>query len=263
METFLPAVDTRADHARKSQREKLQEIYENSEEKAVVDALEAKRAALQQERMQLGEDKRKVMKEFPKDFYQRAEYKELSRRSNETFEEDAMIRDQLFSARRVVEALKVGQSNKRKEMELTKLVHDGGPRRGFFLGDGAGMGKGRTLAGFIAEGYSRGRKKALWISVSKDLMTDAQRDLRDIGMTTAADKAVLLGKVQVRRERERRGKRGASEGGRKALRLTSLLVMSFRFARRSTKKKSLRTSSSSPPTRRSSGSQRTSRVSIR
>ena len=37
------------------------------------------------------------------------------------------------------------------------------------LGDSAGMGKGRTLAGFVAENISRGRKRHVWISVANDL----------------------------------------------------------------------------------------------
>lgn len=49
------------------------------------------------------------------------------------------------------------------------------------LGDGAGVGKGRTIAGIIQENYLHGRKKAIWISVSNDLKYDAERDLRDIG----------------------------------------------------------------------------------
>ncbi len=42
-------------------------------------------------------------------------------------------------------------------------------RAGFLLGDGAGMGKGRTLAGFVVENIARGRKKHIWVSVSSDL----------------------------------------------------------------------------------------------
>ena len=56
-----------------------------------------------------------------------------------------------------------------------------GSRAGFLVGDGAGVGKGRTIAGIIHENYLKGRKRALWISVSNDLKYDAQRDLRDIG----------------------------------------------------------------------------------
>ncbi|XP_058138195.1 LOW QUALITY PROTEIN: protein strawberry notch homolog 2 [Dasypus novemcinctus] len=55
-----------------------------------------------------------------------------------------------------------------------------GQRAGFLIGDGAGVGKGRTVAGIIFENYLKGRKKALWFSVSNDLKYDAERDLRDI-----------------------------------------------------------------------------------
>lgn len=58
---------------------------------------------------------------------------------------------------------------------------------GFLLGDGAGMGKGRTLAGFAVENIARGRKKHVWISVSSDLYGDAKRDLCDLGLETYAD----------------------------------------------------------------------------
>uniref|UniRef100_A0A8C3U8Y4 Strawberry notch homolog 2 n=1 Tax=Catharus ustulatus TaxID=91951 RepID=A0A8C3U8Y4_CATUS len=55
-----------------------------------------------------------------------------------------------------------------------------GQRAGFLIGDGAGVGKGRTVAGIIFENYLKGRKKALWFSVSNDLKYDAERDLKDI-----------------------------------------------------------------------------------
>merc|ERR1719319_678465 len=60
-----------------------------------------------------------------------------------------------------------------------------GNRAGFLIGDGAGVGKGRTIAGVIYENYLKGRKRAIWVSVSNDLKYDAERDLSDIG---AADK---------------------------------------------------------------------------
>ncbi|KAK7243900.1 hypothetical protein RIF29_38713 [Crotalaria pallida] len=58
-----------------------------------------------------------------------------------------------------------------------------GARAGFFIGDGAGVGKGRTIAGLIWENWHHGRRKALWISVGSDLKFDARRDLDDIGAT--------------------------------------------------------------------------------
>ncbi|GFH30354.1 uncharacterized protein HaLaN_29190, partial [Haematococcus lacustris] len=57
----------------------------------------------------------------------------------------------------------------------------GGKRAGFFIGDGAGVGKGRQIAGIILDNYCRGRRKAAWFSLSSDLCLDAQRDLSDLG----------------------------------------------------------------------------------
>ncbi|XP_040273504.1 protein strawberry notch homolog 2 isoform X2 [Bufo bufo] len=61
-----------------------------------------------------------------------------------------------------------------------EVVLPGGQRAGFLIGDGAGVGKGRTVSGIILENFFKGRKKALWFSVSNDLRCDAERDLRDI-----------------------------------------------------------------------------------
>ena len=56
-----------------------------------------------------------------------------------------------------------------------------GHRRGYFLGDGTGVGKGRQLGSLIAENVIRNRLvKHLWISASANLMEDAKRDLNDI-----------------------------------------------------------------------------------
>lgn len=65
------------------------------------------------------------------------------------------------------------------------------PRPGFLIGDGAGVGKGRTIAGIIYENFLKGRKQAIWISVSSDLKIDAERDLKDIGANIPVH---LLGK---------------------------------------------------------------------
>lgn len=63
----------------------------------------------------------------------------------------------------------------------SQFLPDGRTRRGFLIGDGAGVGKGRTIAGIIYENYLCGRKKSIWFSVSTDLKLDAERDLKDIG----------------------------------------------------------------------------------
>ena len=59
-----------------------------------------------------------------------------------------------------------------------KLVN--GDRAGFLNGDGTGVGKGRECTGLIYDSYLQGSRKALWISVSQDLMEDAKRDFNDI-----------------------------------------------------------------------------------
>ncbi|XP_033119248.1 protein FORGETTER 1-like isoform X2 [Anneissia japonica] len=56
-----------------------------------------------------------------------------------------------------------------------------GYRAGFFIGDAAGVGKGRQIAGIILDNYIRGRTKHIWFSISSDLKVDAQRDLSDLG----------------------------------------------------------------------------------
>uniref|UniRef100_A0A672P812 Protein strawberry notch homolog 2 n=1 Tax=Sinocyclocheilus grahami TaxID=75366 RepID=A0A672P812_SINGR len=61
-----------------------------------------------------------------------------------------------------------------------EVILQNNQRAGFLIGDGAGVGKGRTVAGIIQENYLKGRKKALWFSVSNDLKYDAERDLQDI-----------------------------------------------------------------------------------
>lgn len=52
-----------------------------------------------------------------------------------------------------------------------------GETRGFFLGDGTGVGKGRTITGIILDNFRHGRKKALWLSLNGSLANDAKRDV--------------------------------------------------------------------------------------
>ncbi|SNS95022.1 strawberry notch-like NTP hydrolase domain-containing protein [Sphingopyxis indica] len=54
-------------------------------------------------------------------------------------------------------------------------------RRGWFLGDGTGAGKGRQVAGIILDNWLKGRRRAVWISVSDRLLEDAQRDWSALG----------------------------------------------------------------------------------
>jgi len=55
-------------------------------------------------------------------------------------------------------------------------------RRGFMIGDGTGVGKGRQSAAIILDNWMQGRRKAVWISKSNKLIEDAQRDWSALGM---------------------------------------------------------------------------------
>ncbi|GER44892.1 strawberry notch-like protein [Striga asiatica] len=69
---------------------------------------------------------------------------------------------------------------------------------GFFLGDGAGVGKGRAIAGLILENWHHGRRKVVWISVWSDLEFNARRDLDDVGASC----------IEVEKYKENAGKLG-------------------------------------------------------
>lgn len=53
-----------------------------------------------------------------------------------------------------------------------------GETRGFFVGDGTGVGKGRTLTGIILDNYMQGRKKSIWVTLNSSLFNDMKRDVK-------------------------------------------------------------------------------------
>ncbi|MFZ2156420.1 MAG: strawberry notch family protein [Bradyrhizobium sp.] len=55
-------------------------------------------------------------------------------------------------------------------------------RRGWFLGDGTGAGKGRQVAGILLDNWLKGRRRAVWVSKSDKLIEDAQRDWSALGV---------------------------------------------------------------------------------
>jgi len=55
-------------------------------------------------------------------------------------------------------------------------------RRGFFIGDGTGVGKGREVAGIILDNWMNGRRRAVWVSETPALVNDAKRDWAGLGM---------------------------------------------------------------------------------
>ena len=54
-------------------------------------------------------------------------------------------------------------------------------RKGYFLGDGTGAGKGRQVAGIILDNWHQQRRKAVWFSKSDKLIEDARRDWGAVG----------------------------------------------------------------------------------
>ncbi len=54
-------------------------------------------------------------------------------------------------------------------------------RRGWYLGDGTGCGKGRQVAGVIMDNFLKGRRRAVWLSKSDKLIEDAVRDWTALG----------------------------------------------------------------------------------
>eukprot|EP00939_MAST-03C_sp_MAST-3C-sp1_P001309 g1309.t1 len=83
------------------------------------------------------------------------------------------ITSALLSSLQLESIAYAGQSHGRKLLN--------GSRAGFFIGDGAGVGKGRQIAGILIDNMQQGRAKALWVSVSSDLFVDARRDFDDLG----------------------------------------------------------------------------------
>jgi predicted RNA methylase len=70
---------------------------------------------------------------------------------------------------------------------LVKDDHPGAVsfRKGFFLGDGTGCGKGREICGVIADNFAHGRRQAVWLSKNDALLEDARRDWSAIGGANA------------------------------------------------------------------------------
>ena len=58
-----------------------------------------------------------------------------------------------------------------------------GERRGYYIGDGTGVGKGREISGIIMDTMSQGfgNGKAIWISDKHELIKDAKRDWSGLG----------------------------------------------------------------------------------
>lgn len=82
------------------------------------------------------------------------------------------------------------ESGALSDAQLEQVVYAGqahadllpdGSRRGYFIGDGTGVGKGREISGIILDNWNQGRKKAVWVTFNGSLFDDAGRDMRGIG----------------------------------------------------------------------------------
>jgi hypothetical protein len=63
----------------------------------------------------------------------------------------------------------------------SQMLPDGNTRRGHFIGDGTGVGKGREISGIILDNWGQGRKRHIWFSEKAHLLESAQRDFKDTG----------------------------------------------------------------------------------
>jgi hypothetical protein len=54
-------------------------------------------------------------------------------------------------------------------------------RKGYFLGDGTGAGKGRQVAACILDNWLQGRRRNIWVSKNEALLEDARRDWTALG----------------------------------------------------------------------------------
>jgi hypothetical protein len=60
-----------------------------------------------------------------------------------------------------------------------------GYRKGFFLGDGTGAGKGRQVAACILDNWLQGKRRHIWVSKNEPLLEDARRDWTALGGLSA------------------------------------------------------------------------------
>ncbi len=72
---------------------------------------------------------------------------------------------------------------------------DDGNRKGFFIGDGTGVGKGREIAAIIRDNWNQGRKKSVWITKRATLFEDAKRDMTLSGWELGAKNLFELPKA--------------------------------------------------------------------
>jgi predicted RNA methylase len=80
--------------------------------------------------------------------------------------------------------------------EIRRVGADAGVayRRGFWIGDGTGVGKGRECSAILCDNWMQGRRKGLWLSKNPTLLEDARRDWQSLGGNP--DRIIPIGKYK-------------------------------------------------------------------
>jgi hypothetical protein len=71
-------------------------------------------------------------------------------------------------------------------------------RKGYFLGDGTGAGKGRQIAACILDQWLQGRRRAIWLTKNEQLLEDARRDWAALGGMSADIQPLSAWKIDER-----------------------------------------------------------------
>ena len=108
---------------------------------------------------------------------------------------DTLVQDGILSAPQLESVIYAGQAHDEHltghwridetfdTLTLADESTDGAVRfrRGWFLGDGTGAGKGRQVAAILLDNWLRDRRRAVWFSLSDKLIEDARRDWTALG----------------------------------------------------------------------------------
>ena len=92
-----------------------------------------------------------------------------------------LIDDGLLSIAQLESIVYAGQAHQEMLPAAAGAENGAQVRRGFFIGDGTGVGKGREISGIILDNWRQGRRKAVWVSEKQGLRADAKRDYSEIG----------------------------------------------------------------------------------
>jgi hypothetical protein len=97
--------------------------------------------------------------------------------------EPSIISRGLLSAEQLETVIYAGEQH-RSNFTVTTMTKDGPVtaiyRKGYYIADGTGTGKGRIAASIIRDSFNQGRDRAIWLTMNELLLKDAVRDWSDI-----------------------------------------------------------------------------------